>query len=112
MARRRKKTGRNAAQRSKLTNSVLDKSLPAIPPPEARATHYLPENEAAYSHNYSSSTIEGPSISQTISELRDPESRPSTADQGQTHGRLPAAARPDHLLTANTRCPHSALNHF
>ncbi len=79
MARRRKKTGRNtASQRSKLANNVqLDKSLPAIPPPNARATTYILEsNETAYSQNF-----EGPSITQTVSELRDPDSGPSTAEQ-------------------------------
>ena len=37
----------NAAQRQKLTsnNAQLDKSLPAIPPPEARKTLYSPTSE-------------------------------------------------------------------
>ena len=84
MARRRKKTGRSSTtQRSKLANNaLLDKSLPAIPPPNARATTYIPENnEMAYSQNF-----EGPSLSKTIQELRDPDSRPSTTEQPASRG--------------------------
>ena len=80
MARRRKKTGRtNTSQRSKLSN--MEKSLPALPPPNARATVYSPDsNDSAYSQNYATQ-IEGPSMSKNISELRNPESRPSTSEQ-------------------------------
>ena len=88
MARRRKKTGRSATtQRSKLSNNAqLDKSLPAIPPPNARGTTYIPEtNELAYSQNF-----EGPSISKTISELRNPDSQPSTSEQPPSRGKSPS----------------------
>ena len=87
MARRRKKTGRSSTnQRSKLSNNVhLDKSLPAIPPPNARATAYIPEgNEVDYSQPF-----EGPSMSKAISELRDPDSRPSTSEQPSSRGECP-----------------------
>lgn len=80
MIRRRKKTGRSTtstSQRSKLSNNVLlDKSLPAIPPPNARGTMYSPESDSVYSQ-----TFDGPSMSKNISELRDPDSRPSTSEQ-------------------------------
>ena len=61
MARRRKKTARNTAQRSKLSNNTvaqLDKSLPAIPPPgaEARKTAYIPEAEPTKSELTSADT--------------------------------------------------------
>ena len=84
MARRRKKTGRSTtSQRSKLAHNIqLDKSLPAIPPPNSRATTYIPDsNETAYSQNF-----EGPSITQTINELRDTSSGPSTAEQPPSQG--------------------------
>jgi len=85
MARRRKKTTRNTAQRSKpsTNNAVhLDKSLPAIPPPEARKTAYIPGSEAAFADAFSSPTTDVPSVSKTMGELhRDVDSRPSTAEQ-------------------------------
>jgi hypothetical protein len=97
MARRRKKTGRSTTnQRSKLSNNVqLDKSLPAIPPPNARATAYIPENnEMAFSQNF-----EGPSMSKNISELRDPDSRPGTSDQPLSRGEHPLLVHESRVLT-------------
>lgn len=91
MARRRKKTGRtNTGQRSKLSSNVLlDKSLPAIPPPEARTTVYSPDsNDSAYSQNHSTQ-IEGPSMSKNISELRDPDSSPGLSEQPPVRGMYP-----------------------
>jgi hypothetical protein len=64
MARRRKKTARNAAQRQKVTSSNtahLDKSLPAIPPPEARKTLYSPTTGTP-SSDTSESTVQMPSV--------------------------------------------------
>lgn len=89
MARRRKKTGRTTTtQRSKLSNNVqLDKSLPAIPPPGARGTTYVPENEDVVF----SQTSEIPSLSKAINELRDPESRPSTSEQPPLRGKVALA---------------------
>lgn len=74
MARRRKKTGRNPSSRSKLSSNILlDKSLPAIPTPEA--TIY-PEQELEYDQPYVSPPLEVPSMSKTVNELRQPEPAP------------------------------------
>ncbi|KAL2435272.1 hypothetical protein ABEF95_015028 [Exophiala dermatitidis] len=85
MARRRKRTAKNNAQRSKLSanNSVqLDKSLPAIPPPEARKTAYVPEDHSPYPEGYVEAPADLPSVAKTMSELRgDDDSRPSSSDQ-------------------------------
>jgi hypothetical protein len=64
MARRKKKTARNAAQRQKVTSSNtahLDKSLPAIPPPEARKTLYSPSTDTP-SSDTSESTVQMPTV--------------------------------------------------
>lgn len=91
MARRRKRTARNTAQRSKLSanNSVqLDKSLPAIPPPEARKTAYVPDEQSPYPEEYVEAPADVPSVATTISELqRDVDSRPSSSDQTPPRGR-------------------------
>ncbi|KAK5412223.1 Rho-type gtpase-activating protein [Exophiala xenobiotica] len=82
MARRRKKSAKGAAQRSKLSNSShLDKSLPAIPPPDARKTAYAPEDSSPYLEGYVEAPSDVPSVAKTMSELRDVDSRPSTGDQ-------------------------------
>ncbi|KAJ4523380.1 Rho-type gtpase-activating protein [Exophiala dermatitidis] len=85
MARRRKRTAKNNSQRSKLSanNSVqLDKSLPAIPPPEARKTAYVPEDHSPYPEGYVEAPADLPSVAKTMSELRgDDDSRPSSSDQ-------------------------------
>jgi Rho-type GTPase-activating protein 1/2 len=74
MARRRKKTGRNPSSRSKLSsNMLLDKSLPAIPPPEAAI---YAEQESEYGQPYVSPPLDAPSISKTVSELRQPDKAP------------------------------------
>lgn len=94
MARRRKKTARNAAQRQKVTsnNSAhLDKSLPAIPPPEARKTLYSPTIGTPSSET-SDSTMQMPSVSvpsydeqrQQMGERRDP----SPATQNYAKGTI------------------------
>ncbi|KIX96578.1 uncharacterized protein Z520_07844 [Fonsecaea multimorphosa CBS 102226] len=94
MARRRKKSAKNTAQRSKLSNNVqLDKSLPAIPPPEARKTAYIPESQSSpFPEVYAEPPAAGvPSVSKTVSELQaDPDSRPSTSDQNQDMLTLPS----------------------
>ncbi len=90
MARRRKKSAKGAAQRSKLSNSShLDKSLPAIPPPEARKTAYAPEESSPYLEGYVEAPSEAPSVAKTMSELRDVDSRPSTGDQTPPRGKKP-----------------------
>ena len=82
MARRRKKTARNAQQRQKSSSNNaahLDKSLPAIPPPEARKTLYSPTTENPPSGT-SESTMQMPSMkmpaheeqAQQQTERRDP----------------------------------------
>ncbi|OAP54692.1 hypothetical protein AYL99_11140 [Fonsecaea erecta] len=85
MARRRKKTAKNTAQRSKLSNNVqLDKSLPAIPPPEARKTAYMPESQSSpFPEVHAEPPAAGvPSVGNMVSELQaDSDSRPSTSDQ-------------------------------
>jgi hypothetical protein len=89
MARRRKKS---KASRSKVAgnNGVqLDKSLPAIPPPEARKTAYVPEPDPVYEEQYHElPTPDIPSVGKTISELqKDVDSRPSSADQSAPRGK-------------------------
>lgn len=89
MARRRKKS---KASRSKVAgnNGVqLDKSLPAIPPPEARKTAYVPEPDPVYEEQYHElPTPDIPSVGKTISELqKDVDSRPSSVDQNQPRGK-------------------------
>ncbi|KIX04198.1 uncharacterized protein Z518_07752 [Rhinocladiella mackenziei CBS 650.93] len=85
MARRRKKTAKSTNARSKLSsnNVHLDKSLPAIPPPEARKPAYLSDNQSPYPDTYAETPAAGvPSVGKTVSELqRDADSRPSSADQ-------------------------------
>lgn len=93
MARRRKKTAKGSSSRAKLANNVqLDKSLPAIPPPEARSTAYIPESQSPpYPDVYAEAPAAGvPSVSKTVSELQaDPDSRPSTSDQNAVRGKQP-----------------------
>ncbi|ETN43640.1 uncharacterized protein HMPREF1541_02799 [Cyphellophora europaea CBS 101466] len=86
MARRRKKTGRNPSARSKLSSNILlDKSLPAIPPPGAGS---FAQEEMDYGQPYVSPPLEGPSISKTISELREPDSGPSPPQEHVRAGGL------------------------
>ena len=90
MARRRKKTAKNT--RSKLGNNVQDKALPAIPPPEARKTAYIPESQSSpFPEVYAEPPAAGvPSVGKTVSELQaDPDSRPSTSDQNASRGKGP-----------------------
>lgn len=89
MARRRKKS--KASSRSKAVGNngaQLDKSLPAIPPPEARKTAYVPETEPVYEEVYHElPTPDIPSVGKTISELqKDVDSRPSSADPNPPRG--------------------------
>ncbi|EXJ81583.1 hypothetical protein A1O1_07647 [Capronia coronata CBS 617.96] len=90
MARRRKRTAKNSAQRSKLSanQSVqLDKSLPAIPPPEARKTAYVPEEQSPYPEGSADVPADVPSVAKTMSEFqRDSDSRPSSSDQNPPRG--------------------------
>ncbi|KAK6364547.1 Rho-type gtpase-activating protein [Exophiala oligosperma] len=83
MARRRKKSAKGAAHRSKPSNNAhLDKSLPAIPPPEARKTAYVADESSPYLEGYVEAPGDIPSVAKTMSELqRDVDSRPSTGDQ-------------------------------
>ncbi|KAH0833655.1 RhoGAP domain containing protein [Fonsecaea pedrosoi] len=92
MARRRKRTTKNSSQRSKLSNNVqLDKSLPAIPPPEARKTAYIPESHSSpFPEVYTEPSEAGiPSVGKMVSELQgDSDSRPSTSDQNHSRDML------------------------
>lgn len=62
MARRRKKTARNAAQRQKTAanNSLLDKSLPSLPPSAAPKTSFSPDLETPPSESHSETPTEVP----------------------------------------------------
>ncbi|KAJ9614494.1 Rho-type gtpase-activating protein [Cladophialophora chaetospira] len=89
MARRRKKTAKNT--RSKLGNQVQDKALPAIPPPEARKTAYIPETQSSpFLEVYAEVPAAGvPSVGRTVSELQaDQDSRPSISDQNASSDML------------------------
>ncbi|ETI20342.1 hypothetical protein G647_08376 [Cladophialophora carrionii CBS 160.54] len=82
MTRRRKRSAKST--RTKPGNNVQDKALPAIPPPEARSTAYIPENQSSpFLEVYAETPAAGvPSVGKTVSELQaDPDSRPSTSDQ-------------------------------
>ena len=85
MARRRKKTGRNPASRSKLSNNVhLDKSLPPPPPADAPVA---PTPESEYGSPYVSPPLDVPSVSKTIEELRQSDSRDDDSRGGVSlHG--------------------------
>lgn len=106
MARRRKKTAKNTAQRSKLSNNVhLDKSLPAIPPPEARSTAYLTDpSQSPFPEVYPEPlAADVPSVGKTVRELHmDDDSRPSTADQNAPRGKEPFSSSAD--AYANSVC--------
>jgi len=89
MARRRKKTAKTKAQKSANT----DKILPAIPPPEARLTAYIPPLSESSLPDQFESTIPGlPSVSTTLSEPRhdtEPDNgRPAASSQNQVQGGL------------------------
>lgn len=87
MARRRKRSAKGTSARSKLSaNNHLDKSLPAIPPPEARKTAYVPETESPYPESYVEAPSDAPSVAKTMDELRDGDSRPSTGEQTPPRG--------------------------
>lgn len=85
MARRRKKTGKSASAKK---SANIDKSLPAIPPPEARLTAYIPN--AAELESPPIPTSEVPSVARTMSELPhdtdSDNSRPPTSSQPQPGG--------------------------
>jgi Rho-type GTPase-activating protein 1/2 len=94
MARRRKKTARNTGQRQKVpsnNNAHLDKSLPAIPPPEARKTLYSTTTETPPSET--SESMQMPSVRMPaqeeqrhqLAERRDP----SPASQNYVKGIAP-----------------------
>ena len=67
MARRRKKTARNAAQRQKSDKSQvkLDKSLPSLPPSAAPKSAFSPDLETPGSETYSDTPTEIPPRSRT-----------------------------------------------
>lgn len=62
MARRRKKTARNAAQRQKTAanNALLDKSLPSLPPSAAPKSSFSPELDTPPSETHSETPTEIP----------------------------------------------------
>ena len=72
MARRRKKTSRNAAQRQKLAsaNTHLDKSLPSLPPSEAHKHAFTPSSDSPPSSSYSSNAGGAPSLAKQVEEMR------------------------------------------
>jgi len=90
MARRRKRSAKGSSARSKASaNNHLDKSLPAIPPPEARKTAYIPEAQSPYPESYVETPSDVPSVAKTMSELRDVNSRPSTGEQSPPQSKHP-----------------------
>lgn len=91
MARRRKKTAKGSSSKK---SANIDKSLPAIPPPEARHTQYVPTGEDLPFQEpmptlHEAPANEVPSVSKTMSELRhdtdSDNSRPPTS-QSQPQG--------------------------
>ena len=103
MARRRKKTARNTAQRQKATSNNtahLDKSLPAIPPPDARKTLYSPTSETTPSEISESTTLV-PSVRMAghegqphqLADRRDP----SPAGQNHRKGRTQESVLPEKI---------------
>lgn len=72
MARRRKRTARNAAHRQKAAanNALLDKSLPSLPPSAAPTSSYSPELETPPSETHSETPTEVPPRLQPRSERR------------------------------------------
>ncbi|KAF7507411.1 hypothetical protein GJ744_010470 [Endocarpon pusillum] len=72
MARRRKRTARNAAHRQKAAanNALLDKSLPSLPPSAAPQSSYSPELETPPSDSHSETPTEVPPRLQPRSERR------------------------------------------
>lgn len=110
MAKRRKKTARNAAQRQKLTsnnNAQLDKSLPAIPPPEARKTLYSSTTDTRLPET-SEPTVQMPSVTmsghedqrQQMIERRDPSPAAQNYARGTARYTPPIV---DILLTFETQ---------
>jgi Rho-type GTPase-activating protein 1/2 len=86
MARRRKKTSKNTRPKA----GTQEKALPAIPPPEARKTAYIPDSQSSpFPDVYAEPPAAGvPSVGKSVSELQtDPDSRPSTSDQNSTRGK-------------------------
>lgn len=77
MARRRKKTARNAAQRQKANanNALLDKSLPSLPPSAAPKSAFSPELETPPSETHSETPTEIP-----------PRLRPTDGRRGGSRG--------------------------
>lgn len=103
MARRRKKSKASSRSKAVVPNGNLDKSLPAIPPPEARKTAYVPEPDPVYEEIYHElPTPDIPSVGRTISELQqDVDSRPSSADQNPPRGKQ--------LITLSTALWHANI---
>ena len=81
MARRRKRTAKNATQRSKLSNNAshLDKSLPSLPPSDAAKHAFSPTSDSPPQSSHSNNPAEAPSLSKQVEEMR--------------KGTLPAEAR-------------------
>lgn len=102
MARRRKKTAKSSSSKK---SANIDKSLPAIPPPHARHTQYVPTGEDSSFQDpmpmihEAPSDPPAPSVSKTMSELRhdtdSDTSRPATGQtqpQGTQHCRIRVSA--------------------
>ena len=100
MARRRKKTARNAAQRQKMlaNNAVhLDKSLPSLPSSAAPQSAITPDVETPSSETYSETPTEIPSRERHEDEAHNPptvsqrEKSPAIT-QNSTRGNFPSHA--------------------
>ena len=98
MARRRKKTAKSGSGKK------YDKSLPAIPPPEARLTAYMPSAAELPAEMPAepmpSKAAEAPSISTTLSELRadvdEDTPQPKAAQNPPSSLTLPSTTYRDH----------------
>ena len=87
MARRRKKTSRNAAQRQK--TGLLDKSLPSLPPSEAHKHAFSPSVDSPPSSSYSSNLGDAPSLAKQVEEMRKASERREHSPSGlNSRGKL------------------------
>ena len=80
MARRRKKTSRNATQRQKSASNHLDKSLPQLPPSEAHKHAFTPSVDSP--PPYSSNLEEAPSLAKQVEEMRKASERRENSPSG------------------------------
>ncbi|KPI43447.1 Beta-chimaerin [Cyphellophora attinorum] len=110
MARRRKKTGRNPASRSKLSNNIhLDKSLP--PPPPSDSAPYQ-QTDSEYGSPYVSPPLDSsvPSISKTVEGLRQTDSREEDLTSSTTLNSHSPSNEPDSTFKGGLTLPSTTFN--